>query len=56
VVPRYANEPENLRKAHPWSYDWNAAPAFDAARDADLLRDIRQALHSYQSLAAPGMQ
>ena len=31
VVPRYADEPEALRTAHPWAYDWAAAPRFDAA-------------------------
>lgn len=36
VVPRYANEPGPLRTAHPWSYDWDAAPAFDPERDAAL--------------------
>jgi hypothetical protein len=49
-------EQQLLRKAHPWSYDWDAAPGFDAARDAALLLEIRQALRSYQSLAGPGMQ
>ena len=44
VVPRYANEDASLRTAHPWSYDWNAAPRFDAARDATLLADLRGAL------------
>jgi diadenosine tetraphosphate (Ap4A) HIT family hydrolase len=36
VVPRYADEPPALRTAHPWAYDWAAAPAFDAARMAPL--------------------
>ena len=44
VIPRYATEPEALRKAHPWSYDWSAAPAFDAARDGALLAALRDAL------------
>jgi diadenosine tetraphosphate (Ap4A) HIT family hydrolase len=44
VVPRYANEDPSLRTAHPWSYDWNAAPHFDAARDATLLTALRGAL------------
>ena len=44
VVPRYANEDASLRTAHPWGYDWNAAPRFDAARDAQLLADLRGAL------------
>ncbi len=44
VVPRFADEPEALRTAHPWSHDWAAAPRFDAARDAPLLRELRRAL------------
>ncbi|MEO8307237.1 MAG: hypothetical protein ABI616_04270 [Pseudomonadota bacterium] len=44
VVPRYASEDPSLRTAHPWSYDWNAAPRFDAARDAPLLAELRRAL------------
>jgi diadenosine tetraphosphate (Ap4A) HIT family hydrolase len=44
VVPRHANEDASLRTAHPWGYDWNAAPRFDSARDAQLLADLRGAL------------
>ena len=29
VIPRYADEPEALRSAQPWAYDWQAAPAFE---------------------------
>jgi diadenosine tetraphosphate (Ap4A) HIT family hydrolase len=36
VVPRHADEPAALRTAHPWAYDWAAAPAFDAAGLAGL--------------------
>lgn len=46
VVPRYADEDPSLRTAHPWSYDWNAAPRFDAARDAPLQEALRAALHN----------
>lgn len=35
VFPRYADEAQALGTAHPWAYDWSAAPAFDAvAHDA----------------------
>jgi diadenosine tetraphosphate (Ap4A) HIT family hydrolase len=44
VVPRYANEDASLRTAHPWSYDWNAAPRFEATRDAPLLAGLRGVL------------
>ena len=41
VIPRYEDEPADRIKAHPWSYDWAAAPRFDAAADRDLLLAIR---------------
>jgi diadenosine tetraphosphate (Ap4A) HIT family hydrolase len=44
VIPRYRDEPEALRTAHPWAYDWNAAPAFDAAALALLREQIADAL------------
>lgn len=44
VFPRYADEPEPLRAAHPWAYDWSAARRFDAVRDGDLLRRLRRGL------------
>lgn len=44
VVPRYADEAPSLRTAHPWSYDWMAAPRFDAERDAPLQRALRASL------------
>ncbi len=44
VVPRYASEPAPLATAHPWAYDWAAAPRFDPARDADLLAALCAAL------------
>ncbi len=46
VFPRYDNEPEALRTAHPWGYDWTAAKRFDAASDAALLSEIREQLLS----------
>ena len=41
VIPRYRTEPEHLRTQHPWTYDWNAAPAFDAAAAAPLALNAR---------------
>lgn len=46
VVPRYADEPEDLRNANPWAYDWSKARRFDARRDAPLLRQLRARLES----------
>ena len=48
VHPRHADEPEALRTAHPWAYDWSAAPRFDLARDGTLLAAVRA------RLTAPG--
>lgn len=41
VIPRYTDEPENMRTAQPWAYDWNAAPAFDRK----ALKEFGEALH-----------
>ncbi len=44
VVPRYMDEPEKLRTAHPWMYDWNAAPLFERAAYLDLAEALRREL------------
>jgi diadenosine tetraphosphate (Ap4A) HIT family hydrolase len=44
VIPRYTDEPEALRTAHPWAYDWNAAPQFAAQTEGVLLNKIRDYL------------
>lgn len=44
LFPRYADEPEKLRTAHPWAYDWQAGRAFDPRQDAGLIERIRRAL------------
>jgi diadenosine tetraphosphate (Ap4A) HIT family hydrolase len=44
VFPRYADEPDALRTANPWGYDWSAAPRFDAVRDGELLAAVRDRL------------
>jgi len=44
VVPRFADEPEDKRTAHPWAYDWSAAPAFDRAGMAELAEKLRREL------------
>lgn len=48
VFPRFASEPEHLRAANPWGYDWSAARPFDAAADGGLLRSLRQTLTSIE--------
>ena len=49
VVPRYADEPEAMRTAHPWAYDWSAAPAFDPAGMAGLMQQLRHGLAQHPS-------
>jgi diadenosine tetraphosphate (Ap4A) HIT family hydrolase len=44
VIPRYADEPEKLRVAQPWAYDWGAAPAFDRAVYQELAENLRREL------------
>jgi diadenosine tetraphosphate (Ap4A) HIT family hydrolase len=44
VIPRFHDEPEGLRTAQPWAYDWDAAPAFDPERHRDLGTRIHAAL------------
>lgn len=44
VVPRYRGELPPLDVAHPWAYDWEAAPRFDAQAEASLVSAVRAAL------------
>ena len=44
VIPRFGDEPESMRTAHPWAYDWNAAPLFDGVSHESLLEAIRAQL------------
>ena len=44
VLPRFADEPEAMRTANPWGYDWNTARRFDADRDGALLAALRSRL------------
>ncbi len=53
VIPRYRTEPESMRTQQPWAYDWNAAPAFDAAASAPLIRSLRAELAQLGTLRTP---
>ena len=44
VFPRFADEPASLVTAHPWAYDWSAAPRFDVAQHGVLLRRLQDEL------------
>ena len=46
VIPRYRGEPSPLDVAHPWAYDWNAAPMFDVGHESALLEAVRASLAS----------
>lgn len=49
LVPRYREEVAPLDVAHPWAYDWNAAPLFDPQGESRLLVAVRDALDPHQS-------
>lgn len=44
VFPRFTDEPAALATAHPWAYDWKAAPRFDVAQHAALRRRLQDEL------------
>ncbi len=44
VLPRYASEPDEMRRRPVWFYDWSTAPHFDAQRDGELMEKIAQAI------------
>ena len=44
VFPRFDTEDNALKTAHPWGYDWNAAPRFDPVKSGALLEKIRALL------------
>jgi len=46
VFPRFTGEPEHLRTAHPWGYDWSAASRFAIDQHGPLLAAIRKLLLS----------
>ncbi|HET8691037.1 MAG TPA: hypothetical protein VFM30_02820 [Steroidobacteraceae bacterium] len=53
VIPRFHDEPAELRTAHPWAYDWGAAPAFDPEQHRDLRDRIHAALGHAAKARAP---
>jgi diadenosine tetraphosphate (Ap4A) HIT family hydrolase len=44
VIPRFDNEPEELRTKPIWFYDWDAAPTFSREAHGDLQEAIRNHL------------
>jgi diadenosine tetraphosphate (Ap4A) HIT family hydrolase len=53
VVPRYRSEPEAMQTQHPWAYDWNDAPEFDATLAAPLIKSLRAELSQLGALRTP---
>ena len=53
VIPRYRSEPAEMQKQHPWAYDWNAAPVFDAGTSAALASSLRAKLAQLGVLRTP---
>ena len=49
VFPRHPDEPEALRTAHPWAWDWATARPFDAGRDGAMLAALRRRLGQRRS-------
>lgn len=52
LFPRHDDEPDGLRTQPIWSWDWETAPRFDAARDAELMARIRAGLAARHRLHA----
>jgi len=44
VIPRFTDEAESMRTAHPWMYDWAAAPQFDRVLHGELLCALQERL------------
>jgi diadenosine tetraphosphate (Ap4A) HIT family hydrolase len=40
IIPRRADEPVELRTAHPWAIDWSLAPAYSEVEHGELKRRI----------------
>jgi len=53
VIPRYRSEPETMQTQHPWAYDWNDAPEFDALAAAPLIKSLRAELAQLGTLRTP---
>jgi diadenosine tetraphosphate (Ap4A) HIT family hydrolase len=45
VIPRYLDEPAELRGAQPWAYDWAAARPFDRTTDQSLADELLKELN-----------
>jgi diadenosine tetraphosphate (Ap4A) HIT family hydrolase len=53
VIPRYRTEPQPMQMQHPWAYNWNDAPPFDATVAAPLIKSLRSELAQLGALRTP---
>jgi len=51
VIPRRANEPEEMRTTHPWALDWSLAPLYSDGVHGDLKRRIAAYLAGREAAA-----
>lgn len=49
VFPRFNSEPEELKTAPVWHYDWQNAPPFDISRDKEIMSLIEQQIKAHHS-------
>ena len=47
IIPRFDDEPADLRTKPIWFYDWSAGPAFDPGRDAGFMHALAAELASH---------
>jgi diadenosine tetraphosphate (Ap4A) HIT family hydrolase len=52
VIPRRSDEPPDVRHAHPWALDWNAAPEYSPEQHGELKSRITAYLRMH-GRAAP---
>ena len=44
IIPRYADEEEELATKPIWFYDWEEAPKFDVETDSDFIGQLRDSI------------
>lgn len=44
IIPRYADEPDELRSGPAWFYKWSDAPQFDLERDKELMQKLADSI------------
>jgi diadenosine tetraphosphate (Ap4A) HIT family hydrolase len=44
IIPRYSDEPDEMRRRPIWFSDWDHAPKFDAECDKDLMQKLADSI------------